>query len=357
MKRNICKSLALVLCIILGSTFTLGAAATAPVGVKITDGYYFYSGPNTGNLPCFIRFNEDGTYYAKFFGGGVMEAGMYVVLDKELEYFVDAGADSSFDTVEDNTKATAKQVVALTNYATGAVQEIAFDDDKLCDATLGGMSKHNTLEHKADYIYDPAVEEIALAVQTFYYENDTGSSLTLYHNRTFNDFTTAGEDGTWALEGGVFTLTTSEEQVYTLTVSDSGWTATYVKGSDTLELTSTTSEYLYSFAANTTPEGLPMEVTFALNCKPDGTCEAVVSHAAFGDIVVDTGTYAIQNMVFISFELATGGKIDGVPDMATATEKGITVNVPYKAEVTIKTADAEMTVTVDCTLAGEISAK
>ena len=322
--------------------------------VKMTDGYYFYQGPRSGDMPCFIKFNEDGTYYAKYFMGAVVEAGLFVLIDKEMEYISDFGPDDEPDTVDD-VIATASQVVVLTNYATGLSQEIAFDDNMLCDFTMGGMSGHNTMEHKPDYSYNPDVEEIALAVQTFYYQNDAGSSLTLYHNRTFNDFTTAGEYGGWAMENGIFVLTTDENKTYTLTVSDNGRMASYVKGSDTLELSSTTSDALYAFVAVTMPEGLPMDVDIALNCKADGTAEVVISHAMMGDIVVDNGTFIIENMVFITFELESGGIIMGEPDFDTASEAGITVHIPYQADVVIVTPDYEMPLSIDCILIGNIT--
>lgn len=41
----------------------------------------------------FVRLNEDGTYYAKYFDGGVMEAGTYRVLDEDMEYYADGGTD------------------------------------------------------------------------------------------------------------------------------------------------------------------------------------------------------------------------------------------------------------------------
>ena len=107
--------------------------------VQIWDGYY--QDTSTGLL-SFVRLNEDGTYYAKYFDGGVMEAGTYRVLDEDMEYYADGGTDGDFTTEEDNTKATASQVVELTSYKTGDVVKIAFDNDQLCDMSLGGMANH-----------------------------------------------------------------------------------------------------------------------------------------------------------------------------------------------------------------------
>ncbi len=291
MKNLTRKTLALVLCTIL---FCAMLPLTGLAEGALTDGYYFYQGDQTGGLPCFFRFNEDGSYYGKFFGGGMTEAGNYVVIDKEMEYALTAD--------ENSEKAIATQVIVLTNYATGTTQELAYANDTICDATLGGMSNHITLEHKADYVYVAEVEEMPIAVQTFYYENDTGSSLTLYHDRSFNDFTNAWDEGTWTLNDGVFTLT-CEDGVFTLTISENGQTATYVKGDETLELSATTGSELYAYRATVMPAELPMDVDVALKCKADGSCELTVSHIAFGEVVVDQGTWEIANMVFITFNM------------------------------------------------------
>ena len=329
--------------------------APEPEEPKITDGWFFYQGPRTGDLPCFIRFNEDGTYFAKFFGGGVMEAGNWELVDKEMDFIADFGPDNEPGTADDVIE-TASQVIIFTNFATGARQEVAFDGSRLLDFSLGGMSHHNTLVHVPDYDYNPDVEEIALAVQMFFYDNDFGASLTLYHNRTFNDFTTSGESGTWVLDNGVFLLTTDTGQVYTLTVSENGRTAVYVKGSETLELSSTVSDALYTFEAAFTPEHLPVELDVFLICKPDGTAEVVVSHDMIGNVVVDTGTWVIENMVFITFELEFGGTLNGDPDFASATEQGITVEIAYAADVMLATPDFEMPLDIDVVFIGQITA-
>jgi len=176
----------------------------------------------------------------------------------------------------------------------------------------------------------------------------------LYHNRTFNDYTTAGEDGTWDMAGGSYTLTSSDGNVYTLTVSENGKMANYVKGGDTLELSSTTSDALYTFEAVTMPDGLPMEIDIELRCKPDGSVEVVIMHDMMGVIAIDKGTFVIENMVFISFELENGGAFAGEPDFASATESGINVSVPYKADVHL--ADFGMDLSFDCVLEGAITA-
>ena len=322
-----------------------------PEEPKMTDGYFFFAGPATADLPCFVRFNEDGSYYASYFNGAILEAGQYEVFIRDMDYISDPGADGEFGTADDAV-ATANQVVVLTNYSTGATQEIAFDGGTLFDFTLGGMAGHITMSHMPDYAYDPEIEEMPIAVQVFYYQNDTGSSLTLYHNRTFNDFTTAWEEGTWIMENGVFKLSESGGASYTLTVSENGMMATYVKGGDTLEMTSTTREYVYSFTAVAMPDGLPMEVDIALNCKPDGTAQLVISHPMMGEFVVDTGTYSVANMVFILFELEHGGSIMGEPDFESASEEGITINVAYIADTVIGEGDGAMPISIDCILSG-----
>jgi len=354
MKKLIIKSLAIALCMFL-SVSMLGACSNDPTEddkpvttppattpaptpepepeeIKITDGYFFYQGPTTGDLPCFIRFNEDGTFYALFFNGGVIEAGLWELVDKNMEFIDDPGPDGAFGTADD-IMATANQVMILTNFTTGAKQEIAFHEGRLRDFTFGGMSPHNSMDHIHDFDYDPAVMEMPFPIQVFYYQFDVGASLTLYHNLSFNDFTTAGEFGTWVMEGGKYILTTSDGLVYTLTVSENGLTATYEKGSEVLELTSSPSAIMFSFTAETQPEGLPMAVDVTINCMPDGTAVVIMSSPFFDDIPIDSGTFVIEHMVFITFEFVNAGTIVGEPDFDTATESGITIYVPFVAEV------------------------
>ena len=376
MKRKSCNTLIVALCMLMGMALLLGACGSeapaaptadatvvaddpdpspaddltpAPTVAAMTDGYYLYQGERTADLPCFIRFNEDGTFYGSYFNGAVVEAGIYEVVDRDMAYLEDGEGSASL---------IAGQVVVLTDFSTGAVQEVAFDGGRLLDMTVGNMAPHITLEHIPDFAYNPAEMELPIAVQTFYHDNDFGASLTLYHDGSFNDFTTSGEFGSWTMENGQFILVSFDGTSYTLTVAADGFTAVYDRGADILELTASVGEYLFSFTVDTMPEGLPMDVSLTLYAKTDGTAEMVMSSGFFDDIVVDQGTFTLEHMVFITFDLENGGIIAGEPDFDNATEAGVPATIHYEAEVLLPGNGADMpdmTLGFDCLLVGEIT--
>ena len=72
-------------------TTTTEAPATG-----LTAGRYEWKNPPV-DLESYVRFNDDGTYYAYYFGGGVIEAGTYELLDESIEYYINGGADEDFE--------------------------------------------------------------------------------------------------------------------------------------------------------------------------------------------------------------------------------------------------------------------
>lgn len=118
--------------------------------VNLWDGYYT---DNSTGLLSFVRFNEDGTYYAKYFEGSVLEAGVWELVEEPTTYQV------SFESTE--TKDSA-QTIIMTSYSSGTPVRVAYVDDQLCDMSLGGMANHRTLAHDAEYAYNPATDKIAI---------------------------------------------------------------------------------------------------------------------------------------------------------------------------------------------------
>ena len=322
----------------------------------MTEGIYELQGDPEISLQCFIRFNEDGTYYGSFFDKGVVEAGTYEVLDEELEYYSGPGEDGDYEAVDDNETATAEQVIVLTPYGGGAEQKCAYVDDQLVDITLGGMSTHKTLTHNTEYAYDPAADETPIAVYTYYANEEEGASLTLYHDKTFVDYTgETGVEGTWEDNGdAAYTLTDEDSNAYTLTVKDDG-TAEYVKGEETLTLGGLAAEQL-TFAAEDVQVGLPMGVGVSIVCAEDGTCQVIVSVEEVGaEMVVDQGTYEVAEIYNYTFSFETAGTIAGEADFASATPTSIEVNVPYKADVTGDFQGNQTPMSIDATLNGTIT--
>ena len=327
--------------------------------VQMWDGYY--QDTSTGLL-SFVRFNEDGTYYAKYFNGGVMEAGTYQVLDEEMEYFVDGGADEDFATEDDNTKATASRVVELTSYKTGEAVKIAFDNDQMCDMSLGGMANHRTLTHDAEYAYDPDTDETAIELFVFYAGSSMGSNFILSHNRTFTDVT--GDtflDGSWTMKtAGEYALTYSDGTEAVLTVATDGKSAVLARAGEELALRDTFEEssdlsnaVVLSLTAEDAQVGLPMGVNLRLDCYGDNTCKLLVEVAQIGaELEADQGTYSVSETFQYTFNFEKAGEITGTPDYASATETSLDVAATYKAELEVEFNGAQTPLSIDAELKG-----
>lgn len=305
----------------------------APAGeAKITDGYY---ATEISGLPCFYHFSEDGTYYGYFFDGGVTDAGTYEVLDKSADYYETYDGD----TPDESSKKTAPQVVAVTSYTSGTVLEIPFDGDKLCDFTAGGMSNHVFMEHDAAFAYNADDMEPAIAVQTLYANNDAGMTLTLYHNRTFVDYT--GDKrvgGSWDQTADGYTLTSEEGDTLTLTLTGDG--ADYTKGGETVSLSGKlmAGEVVAEFApeAAVPVSGIPgmegpTDCEVKLLVYGNDTMELITD--VFGnEVIVDKGTYTLDvsgPIPAYTFAFESAGEVVSEPDYASATESSINLGLTY----------------------------
>lgn len=305
----------------------------APTGeTAITDGYYK---TDISGLPSFYHFSEDGTYYGYFFDGGVTDAGTYEILDKSMDYY-----ETYNDGVADEaSKKTAAQVITLTSYVGGGVTEIPFDGDRLCDFTAGGMSSHVFMDHDAAFAYNADEMEPAIAVQTLYAGNDAGMTLTLYHNRSFVDYT--GESrvgGTWDQTTGGYELTAEDGTKLTLTLTDGG--ASYDKNGETVELSNklmaaeVVAEFVPDAAVPVTGvpgmEG-PSDCEVKLLVYGNDTMELITD--IFGnEVVVDKGTYTLDTSGPIpgyAFTFESAGELASEPDYASATESSINLSLSY----------------------------
>lgn len=328
--------------------------------VQMWDGYY--KDESTGLL-SFVHFYEDGTYYAKYFEGSILDAGSYQVLEEELEYSVDGGADGDMTTEADNTKATASQVVVMTSYKSREPMKIAYVDDQLCDMSLGGMASHRTMLHDVGYAYNPNTDETAIELFVFYLGNNIGSNFILSHNRTFVDVT--GDmflDGSWDMkEAGVYALTYSDNSKATLTVDASGSKAVLAKadGSE-LDLKDTYEDegdlsgvVVMSLTMEDAQVGLPMGVNLRLDCYGDNTCKMIVEVAQIGvELEADQGTYSMSETMKFTFNFENAGEVVGDPDYASATESSIDVAAAYKADVEVEFNGATTPLSVDSEVKG-----
>ncbi len=192
MMNTMRKSISLLLTLLL--TFSLVSVATAE-GNPVLEGVYDLE-KNDFGMETFYHFNADGTYYASFFMGAVTDAGTYEIKDEELAYMVSAGADGTAGT-EDDEMATATQIVELVSYVNPTPVKVAYVDGKLVDISLAGMANHRTMALTEGKAYD-ASTETPIKVVNLYADNLEGNTLTLYHDKSFVDYTgEMGIYGTW----------------------------------------------------------------------------------------------------------------------------------------------------------------
>lgn len=323
----------------------------SPAEANMWDGYYYDD--STGR-DCFIRLNEDGTYYAKYFNGSVVEAGEWLLLDEEMVY-----DDNSS---EGNITKTAPQTLVLASYK-GGEQRIAYDNDALNDMSFAGMATHRTASHVPDYPYNPAVDETPIQIFLFYANNDIGANLILSHDKTFYDLTgDAYQEGTWVMTGaGVYELTYSDGGTGVLTVEDSGKSAELVSADG--NSTSLRDDYrpaeegvmkMISMRAEevSVPE-LPMKVAVRLDAFGDDTCRLIMEVAqANAEILLDQGSWEISPAMKPTFHFETAGDLEGSPDYASATDSSLNLTLAYAAETSGEFNGDVSSYTLDVELSG-----
>lgn len=343
-------ALALVLAGCGQSTSGQESTAASTGDAKLTDGIYEET---TIGMKTYYRFNDDGTYYAYFFDGGVIEAGTYEVQDKEMDYREEGDDDTKAATL------TAPQTIVMTSYQ-GNVTEIAYANDTLQDLNLGGMAGYRFMHHNAEYAYDAASEETPLAVYTYYADNKSGNSLTLYHNKTYIDYTgDVGKEGTWTKDSD-FLYTLTDEDGNTTTLAIDGHSATYgdVTLADSI-VNEGEAQVINTYRVDEAEVGLPMPVAVRIDCYDNSTAKLIAEIAQISsEMELDKGTYELDSLVYTpTFHFETLGDIVAEPDYDHATIDGIPASVPVKGTVTaVDASGTETEMTLDCTLEGTAGA-
>ena len=122
-------------------------------------------------------------------------------------------------------KATAPQVIKLTNLDGTDYAVIPYDQDTLWDVPV---------LYNLDFAHIPdspttSADETGVTVAEFVLGDDVYSTVAIKHNGTFQDTISTMIEGTWTVDGNVYTLTdSSTNTAYTVTVAEDGKTAEYV---------------------------------------------------------------------------------------------------------------------------------
>lgn len=319
--------------------------------VNIWDGYYSVS--FGGAHLSYIHFNEDGTYYGSYFGGSVLEAGTWELVDEPTTYAVDDNGDGMGKVDEGESTAESTQTIIMTNYATGTPVRVAYVDDTLMDISLGGMANNRYMKHDAEYAYDPEKDEVPIQLYVYYANNDIGSTFILNHNKTFEDVTgDVYDSGTWEMTGaGEYTLTYEFGGSAVLAVN--GKSATLTKNDGTvIELKDDYKEdvagaVVLTMSAENVEIGLGYPGTLRLECYEDMTCSLIID--LYGNVVpLDSGTYEISAGYTLTVHLTTLGDVVGVTDYAGVNDAGLPMTLTINGTIPGESSD----MVIDATIAG-----
>ena len=325
------KMLALCLVALLALCCLVSASAEEP---KMTDGYYFYLIPDMG-ISSFVHFNEDGTYYASYLGGASLDAGTYEVVDQTVEYFEDLDGDGVADS-EGGQTLTADKAVILRSFLSTGEQVIAFADDTLMDMDLAGMAHHRNLAHKADYAYNPVVDETPITIAEFYAHGSTGDAIFFGHDGSFTDGT--GDMlrfGTWTVaDPDTYDLLFDDETTGTFAFNADHTAATMTVGDEVTELVADVNAaalgaplyFLNGSLEIENPEYGTIPYDLAGEMYADNTVKLQI--VAYGNAIdLDQGTWALaDNGYTINFVFDNAGEIASALNMETYA---VTVHYVY----------------------------
>ena len=294
--------------------------------VKMTDGYYYYVIADMNNV-SFIHFNEDGTYYASYLQGASLDAGTYEVVDQAVEYYEDVNGDGVADP-DDGQVFTSEKAVILRSFLTPGEQVIAYADDTLQDMDLGGgLAHHRNMVHKADYPYNPIVDEDPITIAEFYAHGSTGDAIFFGHDGSFTDGT--GDllrFGTWTVvDADTYNLLFDDDTTGTFTYNADHTAATMVVGDEVTELVadvnaSTADAPLYLLNGSLEIENpeygtIPYDITGVMNT--DNTVKLQI--VAYGTAMdLDQGTWSLaDNGYTVNFVFDNAGEV--VSELNTET--------------------------------------
>ena len=195
------------------------AATEAPKEVTMTTGYYenAWTPPGYSEFVNFIHFYDNGIFYISLYNAGQIAAGYYEVVDQEMQYDSDPG--------DAEVLVTAPQLIKMTNLDGSDYATCAYDQDTVWNVAV--LYNHN-FAHIVDK-EKTAADETGVTIAEFVLGDDEYSTVAMKHNGTFQDTISTMIEGTWALDGKVYTLTDSSTNAsYTLTISEDGKTGAYV---------------------------------------------------------------------------------------------------------------------------------
>ena len=188
------------------------------VGAELTAGVFEYLMKPEGHDPMynFLRFYENGVFYASIYGGSQHVAGVYEVIDEACEYEESGG-----------TKKQAPKAIAMTNVDGSDYVTVAYDDE---NGVIGDFEPFFMAEFVHNLNPDAEItEETGVTMAEYVLGENEYSVVAIKHNGTYQDTIGLLLEGNWLLEGDTYTLTDEESgDSYTLTLQNEGDNAEYV---------------------------------------------------------------------------------------------------------------------------------
>lgn len=262
-KRSLCLMVAMVLMMCVG-----GAVASAGA---VTDGVFEYLMTPEGRDPMynFVHFYDSGVFYSSAYGGGQYEVGFYEVTEEPREY---EDGDGNMHTVP--------QTILMKKLDGSEYATVAYD---AAQGIIGDFAPLYNNEYVQNLEPDEGkIAENGVALYEYIVEGDDYAMVGINHNGTYQDSVEAIVEGTWTLDQNVYTLTDGDEgDVYTLTLSEDGFSAEYKMPDGTVRtlLLVREPEAVMVFAGAASSDVLG-EVTATIRCYDSG--EAVLEMTVSG---------------------------------------------------------------------------
>ena len=232
----------------------------------LTAGVFEYSMTPEGRDPMynFLKFYDNGVFYASMYDGGQYNAGFYEVLDEEMEYL---------DKSEETQVAT--QTIILNNVDGSEYSKVAYDAEQ---GIVGEFKPLYDNEFVQNLEPEGNIEETGVSLYEYILEDDEYSMVAIKHNGTFEDTIGMLIEGTWEFDGTEYTMTdTDSDSVYSLTLNEDGETAKYV-GPDGTEITLNlvkNSEIILTFTGAAVSETMG-DVEARIECLDDESAKLII---------------------------------------------------------------------------------
>lgn len=305
---------------------------------KIAGNYYAY-GFQVDGIEDFVSYfhfyNEikglGHVFYAGFAANAVAFTGIYEITEEPFDYKCYAGRDAG-----EASTGTAPYTLKFYDWNGNLTDQCGFDGDIVYNdmkkITLAGCgdtmynkdSDGEASKHSKVYSAEPGVSYI-----DFVGEEDSTSTLSLYHNGTYLDLVGMMVEGTWSItsenadtitielkpgSGAAASLEVNADKSSAVYTAEDGTTTSLINKANT-------GTAKYTFTGSSSIEGSSEKAEISISAFEDGTCKVTVN-ALGASSEIDTGKYTGDGKKF-NFTFDKAGNIK-------SSKKGNKCIVKYK---------------------------